>query len=371
MRHRCQTHQLEREEVDSAIFGGVVVPGIKMRILVDITHPAYVHFFRPILPKLEESGHQVLVTSRDKDVTIDLLDAFGVTHRPLSRAGNSLWMRAFEMVQRKRRLCRVIEAFRPDVVLARDGLFACQAAYRSGVPSISFDDTDDAPIQHRLYFPFAWRVYTDRAYRKRIGSNQRFYTGVSCLAYLHPRVFQPDPEVLRAFGVDPGDRFIIVRLVQWTANHDILKRGFRKGSLRFLLGELSKYGRVFLSSEKALSSDLEPYRIPLPNDQIHHLMAFSSLYLGESATMAAECAVLGVPAIHLSTRTLWYTEELAEKYQLVINLRDEGEALVHAKTLLEDENALRRAQERRDQYLEETDDFWCVIRQALDEVKSK
>ncbi len=58
-----------------------------MRVLIDIGHPAHVHFFRRPAALLRERGYEVIVTSRHKDMAIDLLDAFGIPHVPLSVMG--------------------------------------------------------------------------------------------------------------------------------------------------------------------------------------------------------------------------------------------------------------------------------------------
>ncbi len=43
-----------------------------MKLLIDIVHPAHVHFYRPLINELEEQGAEVAVVSRTKDVTNDL-----------------------------------------------------------------------------------------------------------------------------------------------------------------------------------------------------------------------------------------------------------------------------------------------------------
>jgi predicted glycosyltransferase len=339
-----------------------------MRILIDITHPAHAHFFRPTLPVLRARGHEVAITSRDKDVTLRLLDAFGIEHEMLSRAGRTRWQLLVEMLVRVSRLRGVVKRFRPHLILAREGVFACQAGWLTGVPAISIDDTDDAPIQHALSFPFAWRVYTDRAYRKSVGSKQRFFKGVSCLAYLQPGVFEPDPSVLEAAGLGLEERLIFLRLVSWTSNHDYGHRGFDRHDLNRLLDRLEGFGRIVMSSEHALDEALEPYRITLDPQQIHHLMAFCSLYIGESPTMAAECAVLGVPAIHVSTRRVWYTEEL-QRYELLHNVDNSADCLALASNILQDSNYHLQNLKRRDHYLQEADDLVAVVLKAVEEVR--
>jgi predicted glycosyltransferase len=56
-----------------------------MRILVEILHPAHVHFFRNFVADMQERGHEALLTARDKDVTVDLLIEYALPHRLLSK----------------------------------------------------------------------------------------------------------------------------------------------------------------------------------------------------------------------------------------------------------------------------------------------
>jgi predicted glycosyltransferase len=41
-----------------------------LRVLIDIGHPAHVHFFKNTIWNLEKKGHKVMVVSRDKDVVV-------------------------------------------------------------------------------------------------------------------------------------------------------------------------------------------------------------------------------------------------------------------------------------------------------------
>ena len=50
-----------------------------MTILVDIVHPADVHFFKHAIREWKRKGHQVVVTARDKDMTIKLLQSYDLT----------------------------------------------------------------------------------------------------------------------------------------------------------------------------------------------------------------------------------------------------------------------------------------------------
>ena len=55
---------------------------------------------------------------------------------------------------------------------------------------------------------------------------------------------------------------------------------------------------------------------------MHHLMAYCAGFFGESATMASECAVLGVPAVYAANSPRGYTDEQESRYGLVRNVRE-------------------------------------------------
>jgi len=113
-------------------------------------------------------------------------------------------------------------------------------------------------------------------------------------------------------GIEPDTRFAIVRFVKWDAWHDTqLVGGFTLEQKRTLISRLQAHLRVFISSESELPSDLEPYRIHIPIEQMHHVQAAAALFVGESATMASESVCLGTPAIYIDQVGRGYTDEEA------------------------------------------------------------
>jgi predicted glycosyltransferase len=45
-----------------------------MRILIDIGHPAHVHFFKNFYWEMKKRGHDTIVFATQKDITIDLVN---------------------------------------------------------------------------------------------------------------------------------------------------------------------------------------------------------------------------------------------------------------------------------------------------------
>ena len=77
---------------------------------------------------------------------------------------------------------------------------------------------------------------------------------------------------------------------------------------------MSRYARVFISSESELPVELESYRLPTKPEMIGHVLAHATLVFGESATMVSESAMLGVPGIYIDNTGRYYTRDLQDKY---------------------------------------------------------
>ncbi|MFP3938911.1 MAG: DUF354 domain-containing protein, partial [Thermoanaerobaculia bacterium] len=275
-----------------------------MKLAIDLLHPAHVHFFRNFVAEMETRGHDVLLTARAKEHTLELLNAFGLPHAPISRQGRGRLGLARELAVRTGRFWRLALRFRPDYLLGIMGpTIALAGKTLPGARTVIFYDTEMARVTNRFAYPLADVVCTPECYQGTVPSRTRHvrYPGYHELAYLHPRRFRPDPEVLVEHGLDPGEPLYVVRFVAWAASHDTGESGFSTAGRRRLVDLLAPRGRVVVSSEAPLPEDLEPYRLRLPPQHVHHLLAEARLLVGESATMASEAAVLGTPAVFLSS----------------------------------------------------------------------
>lgn len=301
-----------------------------MRILFDIGHPAHVHFFRHPIAALHGAGHQLMVTSRRKEMAAELLDELAIEHRVLSGLGrHGLASLAAELLQRNVALARVVRAFRPQVLAGVGGTFIAHVGAVLRVPSLVFYDTENATAQNAITYPLAGCVLVPRCYQGWLPRRHLRYAGYHELAYLHPRYFRPDRARALAAGLaEQGDTFLL-RLVSWQASHDVAERGWTAAVLQRVVERLQAAGRVLISAEAALPAALEPLRYRGPVGDIHHLMAGCRAVIGESATMASEAAVLGVPAIYAARTGRGYTDEQEQRYALVTNLRQ-----VHADAII-------------------------------------
>jgi predicted glycosyltransferase len=290
-----------------------------VRILVDIGHPAHVHLFKNMIWGMEKKGHEIKVTTRDKDITIHLLNAYSFDFENMGKNKKCLINKLFGILEFDYKLLKIAKSFNPDIFIGAGSIYATHIAAILRKPFISFDDTEHSTEQYKLYAPFATAICTPSCFKKDLGPKQIRYNGYHEVAYLHPYYFTPDPSVLDELGLKAGERFIIIRFVAWDASHDVGQKGINMEMLRRFVSELGKYGLVLITSESELPAEFAPYRVKVAPEKMHDLLYYAVLYVGEGGTMATEAAVLGTPSVYISSLVgiMGNFEELETKYDLI------------------------------------------------------
>lgn len=325
-----------------------------MRILVEIGHPADVHFLKNMIWNLEKKGHEIKIVAQEKDVALYLLNAYGLEYECLGKHHNDLVGKLFNLIRRDYKLFKIAKRFKPDILISPGSICAAHVSCIIHKPSISFEDTGNME-QIRLYAPFTDVILTPTCLKRDFGKKQIRYNGYKELAYLHPNYFKPNPSVLDDLGLSKDDKFVIMRFVSWGATHDVGQKGLSSEIKHKFVEEVKKYARVLITSEGSLPIDFKQYQINLPPEKIHDLLYYAEMYIGEGATMASEAAVLGTPSIYVNTLRLGYTDEEEKKYDLLFNFSDpitgSKHALEKALELLECSNLKSTWRKRREKLL--------------------
>jgi len=328
-----------------------------MRALFDINHPADVLFFEGAIRALRKQGHGVLVSSRVKDETQELLDGLDIAHTCLSRMGGGVAGMGRELVVRSLRLFRIARRFRPDVMTARTGVAIGLVGRALGIPAVAFEDTECAWLQTSLCAPFATVLCTGMGYGRRFPGKELHVEAPFQLAYTHPDRFRPDPGVLRRWGIAPGEPYFVVRVKAWRALHDVGVRGPRDDEIVALVEALRAYARPIVSAERPLPPGLASYENPVPPQDGLHLLAFARLYVGEGSSMAAEAACLGTPAVFLSpVSRRGYLDAMERRYGHVRTVRTAERATELACKWLSDPAQQGRAEQARRRLVSDCED---------------
>lgn len=335
-----------------------------MKILIDIGHPAHVHYFRNFIGLMTRKGHEIHVTSRDKEVTFDLLRKYNIPFTGRGKGGRGLIGKILYILKADLMLVLIGMRFRPDLLLSFASTYAAHASFILRKPHIAFDDTEHSKYEIFLYKPFTDVILNPYCFKLDFGKKQIKFKGFMELCYLHPAYFKPDPSVLSALNIKENEHYIILRFVSWNAGHDIGEEGFSSEIKIKLVKELSEKIRVFISSEIKLPSELLPFRLPVAPEKLHDVLYYSDLYIGEGATTASECAMMGTPAIYVNSLSAGTLEE-QERLGLLFGFRNPDGVLEKALELIRIPDLKAVFRKRRDAMLSNSLDltgfiFWFV-----------
>ena len=341
-----------------------------MRICFFFVHPSKFHLFRHSINRLRAEGHEVDVTIVTKDVLEDLVQAEKWDYTniyPEGRRGPLPRIVAFPFhaLRTTWRLWRYTSRKQYDLFIP-DDMLAVVGKVR-GVPVLMLLDDDIGYIPEiALLCACATKILSPEVTDLgRFGSKKISYRGCHELAYLHPNYFTPQPEVVREFN-PRGEPYVLMRLVSLTASHDRGKKGITDSQVARLIEVASSYGKVFISSERPLPAQFEPYRIRIAPQNIAHALSGAALFVGDSQTMTTEAAILGTPSLRFNdfvgkVRSL---DHLEREYGLTFGFRtDNFEGLVAkmSEILASGAAAKKLWQERRARFLRETVDMNEVL----------
>lgn len=300
-----------------------------MKILVDIGHPAHFHLFKFFAVELQAKGHHVLFTCREKEFVIHFLKSSGFPFVTLGKKFNSYFGKILGLLFFGVKVVIIAFKFKPDIFISHGSIYTALASWILGKPHISMEDTYNQE-QVRLYLPFTKYVLTSN-YEHPLKTQKLIkYAGYHELAYLHPKRFTPNKQILDELDLKQNEKYVIIRFVSLNASHDIGHRGISVVNKLIAINSFVEYAKVFISSEEKLPNELVKYKIPVSPEKMHDAMAFASLIFGESSTMSEEAAMLGVPSVFVHKNNTHYTYHLEHDHGLLFNFGENQDDQIKA-----------------------------------------
>lgn len=314
-----------------------------MNVLIDIAHPAHVHLLRNFYKEMVARGHHLIVTVKDIPSAMQLLDLYNIPYIFLGKKSDSIIMKGLEQFIYNFKMWhialhnKVQIGIGSSVTLAHVSKMCC-------MKSIILDDDDDdvEPLFAKYAHPFADVILSPQG-TPRKSKKVIYYPAYHELAYLYPTRFTPDVTVLDDAGIpyevsDSGkihvlQPYFILRFNAFKAHHDVGVVGLTIENKYRLIHLLSRYGKVFITTERNIDEDFKPYQLRVSPEKAHSLMYFATMLVGDSQTMTSEAAVLGTPAIRCNTFVgrIHYLEEEEHLYQLTYGFRPEHSEEMFAK----------------------------------------
>jgi predicted glycosyltransferase len=276
-----------------------------VKVWVDMTAPAHVLVFRPLIKLLRERGHEVEITARDYAQTLQLLELHYLEATVLGRhGGRSRLGKARSLAARLHALHKWARTHDFDLALAHGSHELTISAHRLGIPSATTHDYEFAKLQHQLGMRAATRVVVpDSIPPERL---ERFgvtppkllrYPGLKEEYYLSD--FEPDPQVLTRWQIDQERILVILRPPPDVSLYHRHSNPLFPQTLDHL-GRLENVQAVVLPRTEAQRDYVRGVTLPsvlVPDRAVdaQSMIALADIVVSAGGTMNREAAALGVP----------------------------------------------------------------------------
>lgn len=291
-----------------------------MKIVFEVNHPGQVHLIRHTYHQLIKNGHFVSVFAKDENIIFRLLNEYNIPFINIGKKGPDKKGKLIKQLLFDLRLLKYVWLNKIEIGVG-SSITNDHVSIFSRMKSIHLSDDDEAvvPLITKFAYPFSDAILApDSLSFNRFSHKVISYAGTHELAYLHPNRFQPDENVLKEAGLSKDEPFFIFRFVALEGHHDHGHKGLNYEQKKALIDLLKPYGRIIITAERLIEPEFEQYRLPVAPENIHSLMYFATLFLGDSQTMTSEAAILGTPALKCNTFAgkLSVPNELEQKYGL-------------------------------------------------------
>ena len=279
--------------------------GRRVKVWVDITAPAHVLVFRPLIAILRKRGVEVEATAREYAQTVQLLRLHGVEAELIGRhGGRSSAGKLGTMVTRLAALRRWAKGRRFDAALAHGSHHLTLTARQLGIPSSTTFDYEFATLQHQLGCRAATRVVvpdaipSERLERYGVRPPKLVqYPGLKEEYYLSD--FEPDSSVVAALGVDRERVVVVVRTPPDIALYHRRSNPLFPQVLS-LLGRDERVQAVVIPRTPEQRDEVRGLALPslvVPDGAVdaQSLIAVADLVVSAGGTMNREAVALGVP----------------------------------------------------------------------------
>lgn len=335
-----------------------------MKIIFAINHPAHYHLFKNPYKSLKEKGNDIVFVIKDKDILEKLMISEKVSFVKITkkRVGHNMFSILakgfFDMIIQDLNLFRFVKKFIPDFMAGTDYSITHIGKILS-IPSIVLneDDYDINKLFCRLSYPFCNCIISPTVCNVGKFQHKKInYDGYQKLSYLHPSVFKPDPGIVAKY-TSYDEKYFLIRLVSFSAGHDIEKDhgGLKNPDIEKLIDVLLPYGKVLISSEFELPSSLRQYKLKIDYKDIHHLLAYSTLFIADSQSMIVEAAMLGTPSVRFNSFVgrISVLEELEKSYGLTVGVHNSnpGRLIALVKDMVMNKNLKAEYQLKREKML--------------------
>ncbi len=285
-----------------------------MKILIDINHPAHVHYFRNFIKLMQSSGNSFIITNRDQKIINDLLDSYQIEHivRNVRKEQQNFFSSFLYMIRTIIEVLKVSYNKRIDLFLGFASNACSIASFFYGKPSIVIDDTEHNKLNHLLYKPFCSVILTPYYFKKKMGKKQLLFNAFVEQFYLHSTFYKSNFENLQKRVFAP---YALIRYISYSASHDRnVKNILNLEEKKKIVEKLSDKMNVYITNESEDVS-FSQYNLKIKPEDIHSVIDNAFVFITEGATMASEAGVLGTEYYYINPFKVGYIDEQCSRFE--------------------------------------------------------
>jgi uncharacterized protein len=275
-----------------------------LRVWVDCTAAAHPLVLRPVIERLEDRGHEVMVTAREYGQTLGILERLGIPYTAVgSHGGASVLGKGRALAGRSARLTQVVWVRRPQLAIGHGSVDLAVVSSLFRIPSAQMQDYEFAGWQRQISFRAARRVLAPDAIPldrlRRIGAKGKKlvrYPGLKEEYYLAD--FEPDATVVNELGLDREKVLVVVRPPPETSEYHA-RNDLYGETIRRLAGTEDAQAvvipRTERQGEEVRAMGAANLIVPGRAIDAQSLIAFADLVVSAGGTMNREAVALGTP----------------------------------------------------------------------------
>jgi predicted glycosyltransferase len=282
-------------------------------VIIYFVHPADINFYKNAINILEKKSINVQLIARQRGPLPSILEReYKQPFVIIGKHYHTLLGKLFGTIWISMQLLSYLSKKDFDVTTSFAGSFIGFASRLLGKPSVLFYDD----YEYKLNFysckfsssRFVIMPHTIPGTGKKLIKHK----GLKELAYLHPKYFKPNQDVLKQFGLK-SQNYVFLREKEYVSIN-YRKQGLKLADITDYIRDLG-FDAIALSYDERTKEELKDHGciiIEKPTD-MHSLLSFAAFTIAAGDTMARESCLVGTPAIYTGNREMYANGEFIKR----------------------------------------------------------
>lgn len=279
-----------------------------MVILIELAHPRHFYQFMAVSELLKRRGHTVIVAATDRQLLVEILKESGV---------NFILFKHTKSGSRFKKLCSYLgrlKQFRSVVLQNNIDVYISKASIdtfivkviRKKVMTVIYPDSEDVWTTNNFVRFFSDVILLPVIFPRKWPTNRVVRINGTCEnCYLDPKYLRVETLNPQDYGYLPNANFVFFRFVAWKAHHDVGQYGFNRTQRIDLVKLFVSYGYTpLISFEDEPDVELTEYINRFPKSKVRSVLLLCEYFVGDSQSMAAESALLGLKSFRYNSWVL-------------------------------------------------------------------